>query len=247
MNVTKGLATLGVLGCGLYLSGTASAEVIGTFGLNGGTVTVTPSTLTWIGPATVANGSNLGYGAGGATIVAIGTDVTLGNLPGSLPTPIDPFMTFSGTPLDFVLDVAGPGSTNTDCSSSGLASHGGQCSAFLGNPIVLSQAIGGGTLVALNVSGTVTDGSGVTSIWQGLFDETIVSLGNTIDPTPAEIQAYFGGPSTPNGNSITEPYSGTFVVTVTPAPEPSSLTMMLMGAGLLATAFGLRRKYSRAV
>jgi hypothetical protein len=243
MNVTKGLATLGVLGCGLYLSGTASAEVIGTFGLNGGTVTVSPTNLTWIGPATVANGSNLGYGAGGATIVATGTDVTLGNLPGSLPTPIDPFMTFAGTPLDFVLDVAGPGSSNLDCSPTGLSTHGGQCSAFLGNPIVLSQAIGGGTLVALNVSGTVTDGSGVTSIWQGLFDETIVDLGNTFDPTPAQIQAYFSTP----GAVITEPYSGTFVVTVIPAPEPSSLTMMLMGAGLLATAFGLRRKYSRAV
>lgn len=249
-NVTKGLATLGVLGCGLYFSGTASAEVIGTFGLNGGTVTVSATSLTWVGTASVVN-SALGYGAGGLTMVPNGDAVTLAPLPGSLPIPVNDFMTFNGTPLDFILDVAGPGSTNTDCSTGGLATHGGQCSAFAGAPLVLSSAIGGGTLVSLNVSGTVTDGSGTTSIWQGLFDETIIQfndMGTVInDPTPAQIQAYFGGPSSPNGNTINEPYSGTFFAQVTATPEPSSLTMMLMGAGLLATAFGLRRKYSRAV
>jgi len=240
--LSNSLILSGVLGCGLFTAGTASASVVGGLQLNGGSATVTATTLTWNGFAIVNAASTLTYGAS-HTLVPAGTDVTLSNLPGSLPTPIDDFMTFSGIPtLDFVLDVAGPGSTNTDCSVAGLAAHNGQCSAFAGSPIVLSQGVTG-TVAALGVSGIAKDGTSPDANWFGLFSQTITQLsGSSGVITPAEIQAFFGGPSSPNSNSLVSTYSGTFVASI--VPEPSTVTMTVMGGGLILVALARRRRLS---
>lgn len=232
----------GVIGCSLFSAGTASASVLGGLQLNGGSATVTATTLTWNGFAIVNAASTLTYGASN-TPVAAGTDVTLMNLPGSLPTPIDDFMTFAGIPtLDFVLDLAGPGSTNTDCSAAGLAAHNGQCSAFLGAPIILTQGING-TVASLGVSGVAKDGTSPDANWFGLFSQTITQLsGASGIITPAEVQAFFGGPSNPNNNAVVSTYSGTFVAGV--VPEPSTIGMTLMGGGLILVALARRRKLS---
>src|SRR5665213_623366 len=235
VNLYKGLSTVGILGCALSFSmATASATVVGSLALDGGSVTVSATNLVWSGFAVVNGITTLTYGSG--TLVPGGTDVTLQNLPGSLPTPINNFMAFNGIgTLDFTLDIAGPGSSNTDCSATGLANHGGECSAFAGVPLILSQATFG-TLVSLGVSGTASDGSSPTSIWSGEFSETLTTLGQGVNaitnPTPLQVQQYFGGPNAPNANTISSTYSGTFTAQVT-TPEPSSMAMMLLATGLL--------------
>ena len=248
-NFSRGLALLAITGLGLFFStGRASASVLGALALDGGAVTVTATTLDWNGTATVnASGgaTTLTYDSG--TAVVGGTAVSLSNLPGSLPTPIVDFMTFAGIPasgnpsLEFTLDVAGPGSANTDCSAGGLASHGGECSVFGTSPLILRQAVNG-TEVDLGVSGTATDGTSTVSNWAGTFSDTITVLtGSTGTITPAEVQAFFlANPSTA---SITTTYSGTFNANVVPTvPEPSSVTMMLLGSGLILFAVSRRRK-----
>jgi hypothetical protein len=242
---TNLLATVGVLCCGLLFSmQEASASVAGSLYLDGGGVTVSPTNLVWNGDATVNSITTLPYGLG--ILVPGGTDVVLANLPGSLPTPINDFMTFVGIPsLDFILDVAGPGSSNTNCSAAGLMANSGECSAFAGSPLILTQGTNG-TVVSLGVSGTVTDGSSPTSLWSGEFAETITTLGSITDPTPLQIQQFFGGPSTPNSNTLSSTYSGTFVASIqSSVPEPSTLMMMLTGCGLILVALGARRKASR--
>jgi len=224
---------------------TASATVVGSLDLDGGAVTVSATNLVWNGFAVVNGITTLTYDSG--TAVPGGTDVTLANLPGSLPTPINDFMTFNGIPmLDFTLNVAGPGSANTDCSTTGLAANGGYCSAFMNSPLLLSQGTDG-TVVSLGVSGTVSDGTGGTSTWSGEFSETIASLteGQTVivDPSPAQIQAYFGGPLNPNSNTLTTTYQGTFVaevVSMVGTPEPSSALMMLLGTSLVLAGIAIR-------
>jgi len=239
-NFFSGFTTLAVLSCALLFSTErASASVSGALDLNGGSVTVSAGSLVWSGFAIVNGISTLKYDGG--TLVPAGTDVTLKNLPGSLPIPIDMFMSFVGIPsLDFTLDMAGPGSSNTDCSVAGLASHNGDCSAFAGAPIVLSQAANG-TLVALGVSGIVTDGTTPISTWSGEFSETVTTLGNIINPTPLQVQQFFGGPGTPNNNTVSGTYSGTFTVQIANTPEPSTMGMVLMGSGLVLVA-ALRRR-----
>jgi hypothetical protein len=239
-SLTTGFVLSGVLG--LISMGTASASVVGGLQLNGGSATVTATSLTWNGFAVVNAASTLTYGAS-HTLVPTGTDVTLANLPGTLPIPIDDFMTFMGIPtLDFVLDLAGPGSSNTDCSVAGLAAHGGQCSAFAGAPITLSQGVNG-TVASLGVSGIAKDGTSPDASWFGEFSQTITQLtGSSGVITPAEIQAFFGGPSSPNSNAITSTFSGTFVANI--VPEPSTIGMTLMGGGLILVALARRRRLS---
>jgi len=222
--------------------GTASASVAGALLLNGGSVTVSATNLTWTGFAIVNGATTLTYGAG-STLLAGGTDVTLQPLPGSLPVPINDFMAFSGIPLlDFTLDIAGPGSANTNCSIAGLSANGGECSAFAGVPIILTQGVNG-TIASLGVSGTATDGTGATSTWFGEFSETITTLSGVAGTvTPLEVQSFFGGPSSPNSNTLTTTYSGTFSASA--VPEPSTVALTLLGASLLLVGLARRRKLS---
>jgi len=211
----------------LFLIPTASASVAGALLLDGGSVTVGPASLVWNGFATVNAFTNLTYGAGTPLPTGAASTVTLLNLPpASLPLP--DFMSFTLAPtLFFNLSTIGPGDANTNCALP-------PCSVFAGSPITLTQGVGG-TVVDLGVSGTTSDGTSPGSRWVGEFSTTVTSLtgipsGSII--TPAEIQAYFLG--TRNA-TLTTTYSGTFVATV--LPEPSTATMLLLGAGLIGLAF----------
>jgi hypothetical protein len=234
---TRALATIGVLGCGLLFSTQrASASVIGSLLLDGGSVTVSAGALTWNGPATVNSFTDLTYGPGLPLPTGTSSTVDLENLPpGSLPSA--DFMTFTLAPtLFFNLSTIGPGSSNTNCAAP-------PCSVFAGSPIILRQG-SEGTVVDLGLSGTATDGTLPVSNWIGEFSETITALpGFTGVITPLDIQEYFGGPTSPTAAKITSTYSGTFVATLTSTvPEPSTLSMALTGAGLMLLAVTRRRK-----
>jgi len=243
----------------LFAASNASAAVTGGFGTDGTGVSAdTTLTLTSISfgpnPNLTVTSSSLFYGVGSSIPLAIGT---LGDIADASSVPLDDFITFAGTPLDFTLTGLGPGSTNTNCA--GLSNFG-TCSIPLGggfiSPVVL-ELLNGTTVASLTVFGTVTDGTGVTSNWSGTLSASLTQplntgnpiLTNPIDPlsgmeapTPGDIEAYFA--AVPTG-SITSPHEDTFTVSLAPPiPEPSTWSLML--GGLLTGAGALLRKRSKA-
>src|SRR5262249_53799081 len=129
---------------------------------------------------------------------------------------VDQFMTFLGTPLDYVLTSLGPGVANTTCT--GLA-VGGTCSIFAGSPFILTN-LGSGTGISVTAKGTVSDGSGNSAPWESTFtSQTNLSA--------ADIQS-----TIINGGSISPTFSAQGATTATAVPEPASLA--LLGTGLIA-------------
>jgi hypothetical protein len=221
------LAGIALLG----FSGTAMATAIGPLNVancSGGGVTVTATTITWSPVGTVGGtgcidtglGTNVTYSGGtlGAGVAGNIKNLTAG---GGV---TDQFMTFTGSTLDFVLTSLGPGSGNTNCS--GLA-IGASCSVFAGSPFLLTNLGGGNTAVGLAANGSVTDG-GVTTFWKGAFT-TQLNLDAATIQTDIE-----------NGGSISSTHSGQFVVSS--VPEPTTLSMLLLGGvALLGTKFRRRK------
>lgn len=231
--IFRNILTVASLSCGAFmLMPLASADVIGSLQLNGGSVTVFSDHLVWSGSAVVGVSDSLTYDSG--TALAIGSNVTLQNLP-PVSLPLNDFMTFAASPtLFFNLTAILPGSANTNCGAP-------PCSVFAGSPIVLTAG-SGGTIVDLGLAGTAVDSTGHISNWIGEFSETITSLqGSSGVITPLEIASFFlANPSTA---SITSTYSGTFFATI--VPEPSSWMMFLLGGGLIALALARRPKHVR--
>ena len=223
-------AGIALLGC----SSTAMATAIGPLNVAncaGGGITVSATTITWapVGTATGTGcidtgiGTNVTY-SGGQTLGA-GVTGSIKNLPaGGLP--VDQFMTFTGSTLDFVLSSLGPGSSNTNCS--GLA-IGASCSVFAGSPFLLTNLGGGTTAIGLTATGTVTDG-GVTTSWTGAFTTQLNLYAATIQ---MDIN---------NGDTISSTHSGQFVVSS--VPEPNTVTMLFLG-GLALMGTKLRRRKTR--
>jgi hypothetical protein len=137
---------------------------------------------------------------------------------------VDNFMTFSGTPLDFVLTGVGPGLSNTNCA---LSPSNTTCSAFAGSPFILTYISPSVTGVALGVNGTVNVLGGPAS-WAGSFTTQLNLSGTQIQTTET------------TGGSISSAQSGNFAVTISTTPEPSSMAMLLMGGGLIAIAWRRR-------
>ena len=222
-------AGIALLGC----SSTAMATAIGSLNVAncaGGGVTVSATTITWSPVGTVAGtgcidtglGTNVTYSGG---TLGAGVAGNIKNLPAGGP-PVDQFMTFTGSTLDFVLTSLGPGSANTNCS--GLA-VGASCSVFAGSPFLLTNLGGGNTAVGLSANGTVTDG-GVLSFWKGAFTTQLNLDASTIQ---SDILA---------GQSITSTHSGQFVVSS--VPEPTTLSMLLFG-GLALMGTKLRGRKTK--
>jgi hypothetical protein len=227
----------------LFSISTASASVTGGFATDGtGTNANITITLTSISfgpnPNLLVTQSTLTYGDP-ATLLPTGDLGDIANASAAL-LPLNDFMTFSGTPLDFTLIGVGPGSSNTDCA--GLANFG-TCSIPLGggliSPIVLE--LQNGDTVA---SFTVTDGTGVSSVWSGTLSATLTQplsfytnpAAPAEDPTPGNIEAYFA--ANPTG-SITTSHGDTFTASV--IPEPASWSLLLGGL-LMGAAFLLRSR-----
>jgi hypothetical protein len=230
------LPTVGLSCAFLMVTSIASGSTVYNLSVDncsGGGATVTATTIVWSPSGTAPNTGCIDSGIGtsvsymGGTLLAgdVGNiaDLTAGTLP------VDDFMTFSGTPLDFVLTGIGPGLTNTNCA---LSMTNTTCSPFVGSPFILTYISATTTGVALGVDGTVADLAGPAT-WSGSFTTQLNMSG-------ASIQAAEAG-----GGSISSTQSGNFNVTVTPissTPEPSSAVMLLMGGGLIAVAWRRQRQ-----
>jgi hypothetical protein len=232
----------------------ANATVIGSFATAGsGQVTVSLTAITFT-PSTdnifVASptASNLTYGAG--THLALLTLGTIQNLTNpALPSVIDNFMTFNGTPLDFKLEAVGPGDLTDPHDCSQATSNGKSCSPLLpGNlvsPIILTYN-NGGTVVQMFMSGEVSDNGGATwSKWTGQLSATLTATldqittpsGASVAPTPQNIISYFI--ANPTG-AITSSHSGTFTASVVPEPA----TLVFVGSGMVLVGLLRRRRRS---
>ncbi|HKT36048.1 MAG TPA: PEP-CTERM sorting domain-containing protein [Nitrospira sp.] len=208
----------------------AFATPLGSFNVancSGGGVTISETSLTWLPLGTVAGTGCIDTGAGTNIVYSGGTlgggvAGNLSNLSLSSALPLNNFMTFSGSTLDFMLTGGGPGAGSILCG--GLL-VGQSCSIAAGSPFILTS-LGSNTLFSFNVFGTVADATG-TSTWSGAFT-------SQFNMTAAAIQTLLLA-----GGSITSTYSGQFTLTpLTSVPEPATLAFLGFGMAGLA---GLRR------
>jgi len=237
-----GLVTA-LAGASALIGFSASAAVIGSFASNGsGTNPQVTITLTGLNfgpnPNLTVGASTLTYGSG--TLLAAGTT---GDLMSASSLPLNDFMTFTGTPLDFTLTGLGPGSSNTNCAA---LMNLGTCSIPLGggftSPVVL-ELQNGSTVASLTVFGTVTDGTGVVSVWSGTLSTTLTADLSTYTsspnvsgaPIPGDIEAYFAAHP---GGAITSTHSDTFLAII---PEPTTMALVL-GSLLVGVGATRRRK-----
>ena len=230
------LPTMG-FGCA-FLAVTAIASASTTYNLSvancsGGGATVTATTIVWSPNGTAANTGCIDSGIGtdvaymGGTLLAGDAGNIMNLSAGTIP--VDDFMTFAGTPLDFVLTGIGPGSGNTNCN---LSSTNTTCSPFAGSPFILTFISANVTGVALGVNGTVADLAGPAT-WSGSFTTQLNLSGSAIQTVEG------------TGGAIASAQSGNFNVVVTPissTPEPSTTAMLLMGGGLIAIAYRRQRQ-----
>jgi len=242
-----------LLGSGLGLlflmASPSFATVVGNLYTGGsGTVTVTADGITFNENDTTGGSTEVGAGttltfAGGSLTegqpIDIGGGLTI--TPASLP--LTDFMTFPDDPnLSVTLDYFGPGSTNNNCA--GLTT-GESCSPMIGSlvsPIILTYTGSGtegsgngseGVSALLNLTGTITDGSGIVSDFTGHFSASIAN------ETPEQLVALFDTP----GASFSTTYAGDFVASEMSAiPEPRDLSWVALSGLLLGLIFVRRRK-----
>jgi PEP-CTERM motif len=215
--------------CGF--AGSAMATPVGilnTANCGGGGVDVTATTITWlpaagagVGCITTGLGTNVSYTGGtlGAGVNGQIKNLTVGG------GAVDLFMSFTGTPLDFVLTGLGPGSS-TICS--GAVGLNQTCSATATSPFVLTN-LGANTGVSLTAFGTANDGGGGSANWTGAFTTQLSGL------TLTQVLTILG-----NGGTIESTHSASFTVSAASVPEPATLSMM--GLGLLGLGLIGRRK-----
>jgi hypothetical protein len=214
------------------LANTALATPMGTLNIancSGGGVTVSSTAITWSPAGTLPGTGCVDTGAG--TNVAFTGGPLLPGVAGNIknlvtggPSPVDQFMTFPAVSplLDFMLVALGPGVANTNCT--GLA-MGGTCSVSAGSPFVLTNLGNNVTAIGLHANGTVSDATG-SSNWFGAFT-------TQLNLDAATIQTEIN-----RGDSIASTHSAQF--TVSSVPEPGTLSMLMLGAGLLGV--GLKRR-----
>lgn len=248
----------------MVLAPLASATVVGELQTSaeagGGGVTVSDSAITFLTGTngncptsgtcdfSVSSGTTMTYGPGSTTPVATSDNGTFESLVFNTP-PSQPFMVLynsAGTAqIDFDLTtLSSPSPTNgTNCA--GVTTPGSSCIAFAGSPFLLTLAPNGSsTSVTLSLSGEAIDleNSDATSGYTG-------SLAETVNETPAQIQAAFCGAqtnySTPcsTTTTITTGHTGEFIASVVPEPTTAFLGL----SGLLMAAGLYRRRRNRKV
>ena len=216
-----------LLGC----SSTAMAAAIGTASLgqcSGGGVMVNSTTINWQNAGTQPNTgcfntgipTSISYSGGSVGAGATGNIKDLVAPAGT----VDQFMTISGTNLDFVFNgFAAPPTSNTACDST----LGDSCIVATGSPFFLTNTATG-VSVNLDAFGTITDG-GVTSNWTVIFSTQLPST------TAAAIQSTIEA-----GGTISSTYAG--ALTISSVPEPTTLSMLLLGGVALLGSRFRRRK-----
>jgi len=143
------------------------------------------------------------------------------------------FMIFTGHPnLQFDLSGLGPGVANTACAATFTNPALPACSVAAGNPFLLAPN-GNGTTITLPANGIARDASGIISTWAGAYTTQFAGL------TPQQIQNVIL-----SGGSVSNVYFGTFAVTTTNVPEPTS--MRLLGGGLIGLGLAVRRRQKKA-
>jgi hypothetical protein len=237
-------AGIGLLAfAGSAFGGAAGSGSIGFCG--GGGVIVDATHITWSPP----NGS---LGAGwGCDVTGNGTAITYNNGPGmsgtigsnvtgnirNLPAVGDMFLTFPGAGgynLDFVLSGFGPTNTTSTACSDSLPN---ECIVTAGSPFdLLNNA--NGVAVTLSTVGTIVDG-GVTSVWNAIFTTQLSSIPQFGGiATDEQVQDVILGDGVAAGSIGPTSWSAT--LTVTPIPEPGTVTMFLL-SGIALIGIGRKR------
>jgi hypothetical protein len=234
----KLFARVSLMGCGLtliFLTPMPSfASVVGTLFTGGpGTVTVTLGGITFTENDTnntpsssteVGAGSTLTYA--GSPALEIGDPIDING--GAAITPasfaLGVPITFPDQPsLNFKLTSFAPG-TGTLCTPG--MTVGQSCSPLGGtSPIILTDE-SFGTTAQLSLSGTATDGSGI-SVLTGLFSA------NIINETPFALS---------EEATFTTTNSGVFSVTATAVPEPRAISLFAAAVLFLGIAVSKCRR-----
>jgi len=229
----------------LSSSGTTTIAVNGLnidFDYSGGVLGTFPPTATGAvdgsgdsGLFDITNASTQSFGVGTGLI---GTQVTVHDLSEiSEPTgstsgpglPLTSFITFAFKPTwSMTLTEILPGTDGSaDCSNpSGI-----HCTPT-GTPFNLDNEAGGNVLVGFAFMGTASDGLGDIS---GVFGTFSTTFSNT---TYQQILTDLN-----NGQAIVS--SATATIAVTTIPEPNSISLLLLGTGLLAVSVIYRRRHQR--
>jgi hypothetical protein len=202
-------------------------------------VTVTANTIAW-----GANGAGFNQIFNSATddfAFLASTSATLDDLafpPDAVGVPISHNEFLSGGTIpagwDFNLTMINNGfGSALECTN-----NVGDTCTFPGSPFTITNTLGGGSSITLQLAGTLSDGSGdPVSNWVATFTTQFNGL------TAAEIGAIISAP----GGSITNSHSSTWDVTFTPTEVPEPASMLLLGGGLAAVSAIRRRAGKKSV
>ncbi len=129
---------------------------------------------------------------------------------------------------NFALTFIQPGSgTAAGCTTV----VGAVCTPFAASPFTIVNLAGGGSSVALALSGTVSDGVGPATNFVGTFTTQFANL------NAAEIIALLG-----TQGFVQSSHSAEFTVTAGPEVIPEPASLLLLGTGVLGAGFLRRRR-----
>jgi hypothetical protein len=216
-----------------------AAAIFGAFNFNG-SVTVTQNTITWKSDGGVTDKATMGStGLSGDFIGLGGTDLTILDLdrataPVGVTFSALPFISFDAAPSLGTLDVtfiALGAFPSTECHNP-TPTPGQVCTLSSadvpgGSPFMFTNTASNGVDVdgstaQFTMHGTTVDGSVWNGVWTSQFLESY-----------QDVFATFFGPT----GEVTNSYSAAARVSIVPEPD----TTILLGAGLLAISFGVRR------
>lgn len=239
----------GALALCLFAVPAVAAPITGILNITG-SASVTANTIDWV---------PLGGGEGRFDITFPGTDyfadiykpVSGDNTGDSLDLPagafpVQNFLNDFNTPfaqyddLSFTLEgftpPVAPVCGTPDGSGVAGDNPGESCVAFAGSPFTLTMGANGmSTDIHFNVFGSFVDPTFGDN--GSLNDATGLYTSNIANMTPLQIQTRIAG-----GGSVDASYSAQFIAEGVETPVPEPLTLSLMGFGLGATAYRLRRK-----